>query len=59
MIAGPYPENLPKGVRIRINFHFDRCLYHQGIRFIKSALTTPVTEGLEEAALGVVKKYTQ
>lgn len=58
IIAGPYSKkDLPPAVRERIDQHLEACAYHNSRGFHQSAIDTPVTPAMEEAALEIVEKY--
>ena len=50
-------EEIPAEVLERMTKHNEACSYHRSSGFIKSAIETPVTDEIVEAAREIVRKY--
>jgi len=56
-IGGPGRSKMPPVVQERMDEHYDACKYHQSSTWIQSAVGTPVTKEIEEAAQEIIDKY--
>lgn len=59
IIAGPFRKDLPPSVQKRMEQHENACSYHQSEIFHQSAVSTPVTKELEQAAKKIIEKYSE
>ena len=57
IIGGPSRKDLPSSVRELMEQHEDACSCHQSEAFHQFAVSTPVTETLEQAARQIIEKY--
>ncbi len=57
VIAGPLRKDLPPSIQDLVKLHEISCIYHRSPAFNQSALRTPVTGKLEQAAKEIIEKY--
>jgi hypothetical protein len=57
VVAGPSRDEMPASVRKLMDQHERTCPYHGSPGFRQSALDMPITIEAEQAAQGIIQKY--